>query len=949
MRDTDQKASEKTRVDHSAARLLEVVQNLVAEIHPSRPQTQAANLDSLLDRDLGLDSLSRVELLTRLEREFGLSLSGRAGAEADTPRDLLRALRAADRTSPDGDGRDVVSIELGDAEAVPQSAETLIDVLKWHVESHPSRPQVHFYGDDRDDDVATYQDIWDGALAVATGLQHRGLESGDRVSIMLPTGRDYYFAFFGILLAGGVPVPIYPPVRRTQIEDHLKRHRLILENAGTTALITVPEAKPFARILKSQVNTMRAVLTVDELSTSGGVHEQPCLKSGDMAFLQYTSGSTGQPKGVILTHANLLANIRVIGDALHIDDTDVVVSWLPLYHDMGLIGSLMGSLYYACPLVLMSPLDFITRPQRWLWAIHRYRGTLSASPNFGYELCLRRLKEESMEGLDLSSWRVALNGAEQVSAATIERFSDRFGPHGFRPETMMPVYGLAENALGVTFPPLGRRPLIDSIQRDELMHHGRAVPAGEGVTPLRVVACGQPLAQHEVRITDEGGRELPDRQVGRLQFRGASACSGYFRNAEATRELFNGDWLDSGDLAYADEGDIYVTGRAKDLVIRAGRNIAPSELEEAISGVAGIRKGRVAVFGSADPNTGTERLIVLAETREPGQADGLRRTINALAVDLVGTPPDDIRLVAPGTVLKTSSGKIRRQANREIYERGELGSRDRPVWWQIARVSVIGLTPWLRRMRRQTAAWVYAVYAWAVIVVIAPIFWPLVVIAPGARWSWQLARLGGRVLGFATGLTPKAHGLEHVPSSAPCVFVANHASYLDAFALMAVMPRPVSFVAKHQLKANPLVRLFLGRLHTQFVERFDKQVGIDNARRIGAKARSGWPLFYFPEGRLARMAGLRPFHMGAFVAAAESGVQVIPIALRGTRSALRPGTRFPRGATVTVTVGPPIGEATGPTGQKPVPDVWSQALRLRDASRAHILGSCGEPDLVADG
>ncbi len=947
MRDTRQ-TDEKATAAHSAARLLSVLQNLVAEIHPSRPQTQDVNLDSLFDRDLGLDSLGRVELLARVEKEFGVSLVERAGSEADTPRDLLRALRASDRMAVRGDGHDVVSIELGDAEAAPQSAETFVDVLKWHVERHSSRPQIHFYGDDRDDDVATYQDIWDGALAVATGLQHRGLEPGDRVSIMLPTGRDYYFAFFGILLAGGVPVPIYPPARRTQIEDHLKRHQAILENAGTTALITVPEAKPFARILKSQVHTMRAVVTVDELSASGGIHEQPPLSAGDTAFLQYTSGSTGQPKGVILTHANLLSNLRVIGDALRIDDTDVVVSWLPLYHDMGLIGTLMGSLYYACPLVLMSPVDFITRPQRWLWAIHRYRGTMSAAPNFGYELCLRRLKKEDIEGLDLSSWRVALNGAEQVSATTIERFSSRFASHGFRPETMMPVYGLAENSVGVTFPPLGRRPLVDAIRRDDLMHKGRAVPAGEDATPLRVVACGRPLPKHEVRIAGEGGRELPDRQVGRLQFRGPSACSGYFRNPEATKELFDGDWLDSGDLAYASQGDVFITGRAKDIVIRAGRNIAPSELEEAIGGNDGIRKGCVAVFGSADPKTGTERLIVLAETRgaQSEPANGLREMINVLAVDLVGTPPDDIRLVPPGTVLKTSSGKIRRQANRDIYERGELGASRRPVWWQIARVSVMGLTPWLRRLRRQTAEWLYAVYTWAVIVLIAPIFWSLVVLAPRARWSWQVARLGGRVLGLATGTGPKLRGRENVPSDGPCVFVANHASYLDAFALMAVMPRPVSFVAKRELKANPLVHVLLRRLHTEFVERFDKQMGIDNARRIGAKPRSGWPVFYFPEGRLARMAGLRPFHMGAFVAAAENGVPVVPIALRGTRSVLRPGTRFPRRAAITVTVGPAIGVMTDKDGKKPDPDAWSEALKLRSQSRAHILRASGEPDLA---
>jgi acyl carrier protein len=942
---------EKTSAARGAAKLLEVVQDLIAETHPQRIQTQPVTLDSVLDRDLGLDSLARVELLARLERAFGVALPERAAAESDTPRDLLRALRAADNAPRISDARDVASLELGDAQAAPRSAETLVDVMRWHVDAHATRPLIRFYRDDHVEDVASYGEVWEGSRAVASGLQHRGLEPGDRVGIMLPTGCDYFFAFFGILLAGGVPVPIYPPVRRTQIEDHLKRHRLILENAGAVALITVSEAKPFARILKSQVSAMRALVTVDELSASDGRYEPPLVKADHIALLQYTSGSTGQPKGVILTHSNILSNLRALGDWIQMDDTDVIVSWLPLYHDMGLIGALMGSLYYACLLVLMSPIDFVTRPQRWLWAIHRYRGTLSASPNFGYELCTRRLSEDDVQGLDLGSWRGALNGAEPVSADTIDRFCERFGKYGFRTGTMMPVYGLAENALGVTFPPLGRRPLIDAVQRDDLMYRGRALPAGPHEDrPLRVVACGRPLPGHEVRIVDDGGRELPDRHVGRLQFRGPSASSGYFRDVGATRALFDGDWLDSGDIAYVGDGDIYITGRAKDIVIRAGRNIAPSELEDAIGDIDGVRKGNVAVFGSTEPKTGTERLVILAETRESGEGstERLRAAITALAVDFVGTPPDDIQLVSPGTVLKTSSGKIRRSANRDIYERGELRKRHRAVWWQLTRAWLSGLTFEFRRMRRQAGAWLYALHSWAVIVAITPIVWPAVVLLPRAEWRWFAARCAARFLGLATRTTPIVRGLENLSRVGGYVVVTNHASYLDSFALMAAVPRATSFVAKSELKKNVFVHTFLRRLRTQFVERFDKQKGIEDARRIGTAVSSGWPLVYYPEGSVTRFPGLRPFHMGAFVAAVENDVPVVPIALHGTRSMLRPGTSFPRRAVITVTVGAPVAPSIEPIDGKATRDTWSIALTLRDASRVHILRHCGEPDLPDD-
>ncbi|MDH3215429.1 MAG: AMP-binding protein [Candidatus Krumholzibacteria bacterium] len=926
--------------------LLKVVHDLSAELHPSQAVTQSIPLDSSLDRDLGLDSLARVELLARLERAFDVTLEERAFMDAETTRDLLRAVDSAGVTTKTDGYAQVKRLALGDVQSTPHSAQTLIDVLRWHMQTHPDRPHIEFYQDKGDGGVLTYQQLWQGARVVARGLQSRGLQWSEPVVIMLPTGREYFVAFFAILLAGGVPVPIYPPARRTQIEDHLQRHRAILRNCGATTLITIREAKPFARLLRSHVESMRDVITVTELSNQTGVYEDPALGADDIALLQYTSGSTGNPKGVVLTHANLLANLRVIGESAKIDDTDVAVSWLPLYHDMGLIGTWLGSLYFATLLVVMSPLDFIARPQRWLWAIHRYRGTLSAAPNFAYEFCIRKIKDADLEGLDLSSLRLICNGAEPVSPDTIQRFSEKFAEFGFRPEAMFPVYGLAENSLALAFPPLGRLPLVDTVERDSFAHHGRAIPVSQPDTPsTRFVGCGLPLPQHEVRIVDASGRELPERQVGRLEFRGPSSTSGYYRNPEATRDLFNGDWLGSGDLAYIADGDVYITGRSKDIIIRAGRNIVPRELEETIGNITGIRKGNVVTFGTIDPESSTERLVIVAETRETDVTvlDRLRSEINALAVDLVQIPADDVVLVPPGSILKTSSGKIRRLANRECYENGQLG-KTRHAWWQIVRAAFSGLRPEIMRLAKIATTGLYAAYVWGLFATVAGVLWTPVVLLPQSSWRWWLIRRASRFLRRATGLRTSVQGLEHIPADGPCVLVANHASYLDSFVLLAVLPRPIRFVAKSELTRHFHIRIPLRRLRTAFVERFDKQKGIEDARRIARTAGDGWPLLFYSEGALRRMPGLHPFHMGAFIVATESDLPVVPIALRGTRSMMRPGTWFPRRGEATVTIGETI-RSDVKTGRA-VKDPWSAALKRRDAARAHILRHCGEPDLA---
>ncbi|MCZ6606088.1 MAG: AMP-binding protein, partial [Alphaproteobacteria bacterium] len=581
-------------------------------------------------------------------------------------------------------------------------------------------------------------------------------------------------------------------------------------------------------------------------------------------------------------------------------------------------------------------------------AIHRYRGTLSAGPNFAYELCLRRISDRDLEGLDLSSWRIAFNGAEAVSPVTIERFSRRFAACGLRASAMTPVYGLAECSVGLAFPPMGRGPLIDHIDREALMVSGRAVAVPEAdAEARRVVACGLPLPGHQIRIVDAAGRELPERHEGGLQFRGPSATSGYFRNAAESRRLFHGDWLESGDLAYIAGGDVYITGRTKDIIIRAGRNVYPAELEEAVGGIPGIRKGNVAVFGSTDPDSGRERLVVLAESRQkdPAALNAMRTQVNALAVDLTGVAPDDVVLVPPNTVLKTSSGKIRRAATREVYERGLIGKPRRAVWWQITRLALSGAVPQLRRTGRAVSWALYAAYAWGLTGLLVPILWVSVAVLPRVSWCWALSRRAVRLLARASGTPLMVQGLENLPPpDRACVFVSNHTGYLDGFVLIATLPRLFGFVAKAELTGSVITRVFLRRLQAEFVERFDKAKGADDARRMAHVVRSGRSLLFFPEGTFVRMPGLMPFQMGAFVAAAEAGVPVVPVAIRGTRSILRPDSWFPRRGAITVTVGLPI-EPDALSAGTPAADTWSVALRLRDATRREILRHCAEPDL----
>jgi 1-acyl-sn-glycerol-3-phosphate acyltransferase len=825
-------------------------------------------------------------------------------------------------------------------EGRPDDARTLIDVLEWHAVRHPDRVHVTFLASDTASETLTYGELRTRARGIAAGLQRMGLSPREAVAIMLPSGLDYFAIYCGVLLAGGIPVPIYPPLRMSAIEDHLRRQAAILANCQATLLVTVPEAKLLARLLRADVPTLRQVLTAHELARDGAEFS-PCAASPeDIAFLQYTSGSTGNPKGVILTHANLLANLRAMGKAVQAGPDDVFVSWLPLYHDMGLIGAWMGSLYFAMHLVLMSPLSFLSRPSRWLATIAHWRGTISAAPNFAYELLASRVDASELEGLDLSSWRWAFNGAEAVSADTLARFAARFAPLGLDPRSIAPVYGLAECALDLAFPPSRRGTVVDHIDREVLMHAGRAVPVDANhPQATRIVANGCALEGYAIRIVSREGRVLPERVEGRVEFKGPSATQGYFRNPEATAALKDSEWLDTGDLGYLADGELYLTGRAKDVIIRGGHNIYPYELEEAVGNLAGVRKGCVAVFGARLADSATERVVVLAETREEDAAKraALRAAINDLAVDLIGGPPDEVLLAPPHSVLKTSSGKIRRSATRESYERGLIGVKGRAVWFQLTRLMLRGAAARVRQARRDALHAAYGGWAWFVFGNLAAIGVVSAFVVPGAARRRAIARALARALATLTGLRIEVEGLERLPARS-FALIANHVSYADVFVLLAAIPRDLVFVAKAEYARHWLLGRVLTRAGTRYVERFDTERAVADAREVAAAARNGESLAFFPESTFRRAPGLLAFRTGAFLAAAHAGMPVVPVTLTGVRALLPDQTWMPRRTPVRVVVGTPL-EAQG--------DDWESAVRLRNAARAAILACCAEPDAAA--
>ena len=921
--------------------LITIVQELLIESGEEYSQ-RTISMDISLQRHLGIDSLGRAELFARIEKKFNVALPDHLIGEAETLEDIAKAIYAAtprEKIAP----REISKHTLKKSTLDLMKAKTLIDVLLMYANENPERPHIHLQDEHGKEEIITYGKLLESSQRIAQALITRGLRPGETVAIMQPTNPGFFYTFYGILLAGCIPVPIYPPFRPHQLAAYAKQEAKILRNAEVRILVTFHEAENISNLLRVFIPSLKEVTTVNALLETKEKAAPYNAKSDDFALIQYTSGSTSAPKGVLLTHQNLLANIRAYGQAIQVTSQDVAVSWVPLYHDLGLIGMWFGSLYHGLPLILLSPLTFLNRPERWLWAIHYHRGTISAGPNFAYELCVNKIDPATIEGLDLSSWRLAASGAEAVQPKTLERFIKKFSAYGFKANTFLPVYGLAESTVCLATPQPGHPTRIDVIERKAFEKKHLAIPLDENVKSenkknvLEFVSCGTSLPNHAIRVVDEHNHALPERHVGLLQFQGPSSMQGYYGNPEATRAIYHDGWWDTGDLAYLADGEVFITGRRKDTIIKAGRNLYPTEIEELTASIPGIRQGCVVAFGISDAQRGTEKLIVVAETRETKAK--LREQIIELVTEKIITTldiaPDHVLLVPPHTIPKTSSGKLQRSACKTAYLEETLFKLNTSPWIQIIKLGLQWAKAKIQRTLNYLAKILYTAYIAVLTIGTLPLVWLSIWVFP-RRIAASIAKFWARNI-FRLAFCPiTIEGKNNLAQNPPLIFTANHASYLDGVLLMGILPIETRFVGKRELDKMPFIRSFMHKLGHLFIDRFDLPKGIEDTKQIEDTLLAGYSILIFPEGTFSYAAGLRPFKLGTFKIAANTKAAVCPIAIQGTRQILRGEERLLKPGKIKITINISI------YAEK---NDWHGITQLRTKVRSAIAADCGEPTL----
>lgn len=560
---------------------------------------------------------------------------------------------------------------------------SFVSLLRERTLLRPNAVAYRFLRDDESAAEITYAELDHRARAVAAGILATAREGPPGPALLLfAPGLDYLAGLLGCFYAGVPAVPAFPP-DPSRLERTLPRLAAIIQDAGSDVVLTTSDIAPLMSQWITTAVEGRAprVITTDTLEGDHG--PVPAIRPDGPALLQYTSGSTALPRGVMLSHAQLLANCQEIGRGFGIHPGSSGGLWLPPYHDMGLIGGILTPLAADIPVTLMSPVSFLRRPLAWLRMVSRYGATITGAPNFAYDLCVRRATDADVAGLDLSGVELAFTGAEPVRAETMERFARRFGPSGFRAGSFYPCYGLAEATLFVTGGKPGDGWRTAEVSRDALESRGTAVPAGPAQSVRSLVGCGRPGPGARLLIADPKTREpLPDGTVGEIWVDSPGVAGGYWRRPKESAETFgamtatgDGPYLRTGDLGFRQDGELFVTGRLKDLIIVNGRNLDPVDVERVCeASVEGIRRNCGAAFAVEGEGGGTERLVVVFEAdtgdaeRHGKVVDDIRRAVTKE----FSLPPHAVVLIAPRTIPKTSSGKVQRGLTRRTFLAGEL-------------------------------------------------------------------------------------------------------------------------------------------------------------------------------------------------------------------------------------------------------------------------------------
>lgn len=573
--------------------------------------------------------------------------------------------------------------------------DTLIDVLRRAAQT-TDRGFV-FLNDALEPRSWTFEQVFQETERRGRYFRSLGLNPGDRLAMIIPDGEDFVLSFLGAIRAGIIPVPMYPPLALAKLDRYIETTAKIMGTAGAKMLLTSKSASNILWSLIQRVPSLEAIQTTEDVAGHNSSQIKATLddvrvKADDPCFLQFTSGSTSDPKGVVVTHANLIANSKaIVVDGLNSDPkTDRGVSWLPLYHDMGLIGFVIAPLLTTIPVVFIPTLSFVKRPNVWMDTISKYKGTITFAPNFAFGLAAKRITPRRLEKLDLSGLRVVGCGAEPINRATMQTFVEAFKPAKLSPEAIMPAYGMAEATLAISFD--------DTETPFKTLTIDRAAYELEGIVAeptssaeqdrLELVACGRTFPEHKVGVMGESGQLLGDNAVGEIVFSGPSVAARYYENPEATEKAFSGGWLHTGDLGFLRDGTVFVSGRRKDLIILNGRNYYPQSIEWEVEQIEGIRLGNVVAFSTKGESS--EQLVVAAETKvtNPEKKELLQQSVEQRIYEQLGVRTHEVKLIPPGSLPKTSSGKVQRARTKYLFDNGQLGHKDNRSFGATARLVI---------------------------------------------------------------------------------------------------------------------------------------------------------------------------------------------------------------------------------------------------------------------
>jgi len=550
---------------------------------------------------------------------------------------------------------------------------TLAHILKEKSETCLDRAAVILMKSGEPDRTITYGELVQGSLAVAGTLSAHGIKPDEVVVLILQHGSQLIFSFFGAILHGAIPSIMPFLTEKLLPERYRDGLSSLVSITQPAAIMTYAEFEPEVRAALKTGDSVRAVIneSTSQIQVDEDFSGLEGLKrsENDIVLLQHSSGTTGLQKGVALSHRAVLNQLESYSLAIQLRENDVVVSWLPLYHDMGLIAGFLVPILTGVPLVLMSPFDWVRAPYRLMQAVSQYRGTLTWLPNFAYNFCAQKIRPRHMQGVDLSSWRAVINCSEPMRWDSHQQFLACFAPYGLKASALATCYAMAENVFAVTQGGMGSAANVDEIDRQELQTHMRAEPAAPGRPSVKMVSAGRPIANTKVRILSAEGDDLPERKVGEIALYSDCMLSEYYRRPDETRKAFLDGWYLTGDYGYMADGEVYITGRKKDLIIVGGKNIYPQDLEELAMQAEGVHPGRVAAFGVEDVDAGTEEVVIVAEVDIENEvereriAEDIRERINHGSDVAV----QRVHLVGKGWLVKTSSGKVSRSANREKF------------------------------------------------------------------------------------------------------------------------------------------------------------------------------------------------------------------------------------------------------------------------------------------